>query len=223
MNILIVDDNPQVLATLTDYLELAGHQTDCARNGAAALQQLQGQHIDVIVMDIMMPGDDGISTVRQLRQQLRRDTPVLFLTARDQLDDKVAAYDAGGDDYLVKPFALQELLLRLQALAKRGRQPELGQLQIGPLLLDIQQQRVSLHEQPLALSPVRRQILQLLMQHYPAMVSRQQLHSHIWGDDVPDSDALRSHIHALRQQLRSHDQHDWLQTVHRQGYRLVSP
>lgn len=223
MNILVVDDNPQIMATLCDYLELGGHLVDCARHGDAALERLRHQHVDVIIMDIMMPRRDGISTVQQIRQHLHLDTPVLFLTARDQLDDKIAAFEAGGDDYLIKPFALQELQLRLQALARRGRQPSVGRLQLGPLCYDLQQQQVSLNKQAVHLSPIRLQILRLLMQQYPAMVNRQQLLNQIWGDNEPDSDALRSHIHGLRCALREQGKHDWLETVHGQGYRLVCP
>ena len=119
MKILVVEDSPQVAETVMDYLELAGHRVDCAYHGQATLQLLAEQRFDVIIMDVMMPRLDGLRTVERLRSD-GIATPVLFLTARDSLDDKLAGFKAGGDDYLVKPFAMEELEVRLQALALRG-------------------------------------------------------------------------------------------------------
>ena len=134
MKILVVEDNPQVAETIMDYLELAGHRLDCAYHGQAALQLLAEQRFDVIIMDVMMPRLDGLSTVARLREQ--DPDPVLFLTARDSLDDKLAGFKAGGDDYLVKPFAMEELEVRLQALALRGPRSDMGALCVGELTLD---------------------------------------------------------------------------------------
>ena len=119
MKVLIVDDSHNVAETIADYLELEGMVIDCAYHGEAALKLASENHYDVIIMDIMMPKLDGISAVRKLREEVQCPTPILFLTAKDRLDDKIAAFQAGGDDYLVKPFAMQELSLRLNALASR--------------------------------------------------------------------------------------------------------
>ncbi|MGS0727968.1 response regulator transcription factor, partial [Shewanella sp. 0m-11] len=120
MKVLIVDDSHNLSETIADYLELEGMVIDCAYHGEAAINLLSENSYDVIIMDIMMPKLDGISAVRKLREDLYCNTPILFLTAKDSLEDKVAAFKAGGDDYLLKPFAMEELSLRLHALSNRG-------------------------------------------------------------------------------------------------------
>lgn len=222
MKILVVEDNLQVMETLTDYLELEGHLVDCAYNGLMALQVMDQQQFDVIIMDIMMPKLDGIATVQQLRQQQQLTTPILFLTAKDTIDDKVAAFEAGGDDYLVKPFAMKELMLRLDALCKRGNRQDVGQLQVGELLFDTLNNQVFRSDRLVKLSKLQQKILRLLMQKHPSMVSRQQIIDSVWGDEEPSSDALRSHIYAIRTALDQGFSHSILETVHGQGYRLVT-
>ena len=221
MKVLLVDDNQQVMETLTDYLELAGVQVDCAYNGVSALSMLKQQSFDVIVMDIMMPKLDGISTVQQIRQELLCQTPVLFLTAKDGLVDKEAAFEAGGDDYLVKPFALKELQLRLEALSKRGMRQDLSTLVLGDLTFDLQSLSASKGDRPLKLSRIQLQILKVLLQKSPAVVSRQYLTEQIWGDEEPASDVLRSHVYAIRNQLSPQQERPVLETLHGQGYKLV--
>lgn len=222
MNILVVEDNALIMETLCDFLQLKGHQTDCAYHGEAALQLLAEQRFDVIIMDIMMPKLDGIQTVQQLRQRYHLQTPILFLTARDQLQDKIAAFQAGADDYLVKPFAMEELLMRLEALTKRGLRQDLQQITIGDLTVDFVQHLAIRKGQPLKLSKIQFEILKLLSGHYPAMVSRQQLFDAIWQGEEPDSDVLRSHIYGLRNALDKGFAHPMLATIHGQGYRLVA-
>jgi DNA-binding response OmpR family regulator len=222
MKILVVEDNQQIMETLCDYLNLKGHQVDCAYHGEAALTILQQQRFDIIVMDIMMPKLDGIQTVQRLRQLYHLNTPVLFLTARDHLDDKLTAFQAGGDDYLVKPFAMEELLVRLEALAKRGLRQDLQLLQVGELHFDLSSQQANRAGKPLKLSKIQCEILKQLMCHYPAMVSRQQLFDSIWQGEEPDSDVLRSHIYSLRNVLDKDFSRPMLETVHGQGYRLVA-
>lgn len=221
MNVLIVEDSQQIMETLTDYLEMEGMTVDCAYHGQAALQRIAQQSYDVIIMDIMMPKLDGIGAVQQIRQQYHCQTPILFLTAKDTIQDKTAAFEAGGDDYLVKPFAMKELLLRLEALTRRGLRQDLTQLKIADLVFDTVTGKVSRNNQPLKLSRIQLKILKLLMQKSPAMVTKQYLLDEIWGDDEPPSDALRSHIYALRTAIDSGHDKQLLETVHGQGYRLV--
>lgn len=221
MKILVVEDNQQIMETLCDFLELKGHQLDCAYHGEAALVMLQQQRFDIIVMDIMMPKLNGIQTVSRLRQQYHINTPILFLTARDTLDDKLAAFAAGGDDYLVKPFAMEELLVRLEALAKRGLRQDINLLQVGELHFDLATHHAVRAGNVLKLSKIQSEILKLLMSHYPAMVSREQLFDAVWQGEAPDSDVLRSHIYALRNALDKGFTKPMLETVHGQGYRLV--
>ncbi|MCF3095826.1 DNA-binding response regulator [Aeromonas australiensis] len=221
MKILVVEDNPQVAETIMDYLELAGHRLDCAYHGQAALQLLEEQRFDVIIMDVMMPRLDGLRTVTRLREQ-GIATPVLFLTARDSLEDKLAGFKAGGDDYLVKPFAMEELEVRLQALSLRGPRGDVGAISFGDLTVDVASGRATRAGEPLKLGKIPFRILTLLARRAPAIVSRQELLDTIWGDEEPDSDALRSHIYALRNALDKPFPTPMLETLHGQGYRLVS-
>ena len=221
MKILIVEDNPQVGETIMDYLELAGHRLDCAYHGQAELQLLEEQRFDVIIMDVMMPRLDGLSTVARLREQ-GIATPVLFLTARDSLEDKLAGFKAGGDDYLVKPFAMEELEVRLQALSLRGPRGDVGAISFGDLTVDVASGRATRAGEPLKLGKIPFRILALLARRAPAIVSRQEVLDTVWGDEEPDSDALRSHIYALRNALDKPFPTPMLETLHGQGYRLVS-
>lgn len=220
MKILLVDDNHNVAETIADYLELEGMIIDCAYHGEAALQLIEANHYDVIVMDIMMPKLDGISTVKKLREDYLCGTPILFLTAKQGLDDKIAAFTAGGDDYLLKPFAMQELSLRLHALANRGPRQDIGVLKFADITLDVKTEQVERQGQSIKLSRIQTRILTLLMKRAPAIVSRLEVIESVWGDEPPGSDALRSHIYGLRTALDKGFSESRLETIHGQGYRL---
>ncbi|MGL0923990.1 two-component response regulator [Vibrio vulnificus] len=220
MKILLVDDNHNVVETIADYLELEGITIDCAYHGEAALRLIETNHYDVIVMDIMMPKLDGISTVKKLREDYLCGTPILFLTAKQGLDDKIAAFTAGGDDYLLKPFAMQELSLRLHALANRGPRQDIGVLKFADITLDVKTEQVERQGQQIKLSRIQTRILKLLMKRAPAIVSRVEVIESVWGDEPPGSDALRSHIYGLRTALDKGFSESRLETIHGQGYRL---
>ncbi|EGR9008290.1 TPA: response regulator transcription factor [Vibrio vulnificus] len=220
MKILLVDDNHNVAETIADYLELEGITIDCAYHGEAALRLIETNHYDVIVMDIMMPKLDGISTVKKLRGDYLCGTPILFLTAKQGLDDKIAAFTAGGDDYLLKPFAMQELSLRLHALANRGPRQDIGVLKFADITLDVKTEQVERQGQQIKLSRIQTRILKLLMKRAPAIVSRVEVIESVWGDEPPGSDALRSHIYGLRTALDKGFSESRLETIHGQGYRL---
>ncbi len=220
MKILLVDDNHNVAETIADYLELEGIIIDCAYHGEAALRLIETNHYDVIVMDIMMPKLDGISTVKKLREDYLCGTPILFLTAKQGLDDKIAAFTAGGDDYLLKPFAMQELSLRLHALANRGPRQDIGVLKFADITLDVKTEQVEREGQQIKLSRIQTRILKLLMKRAPAIVSRVEVIESVWGDEPPGSDALRSHIYGLRTALDKGFSESRLETIHGQGYRL---
>ncbi|EJE8546661.1 response regulator transcription factor [Vibrio vulnificus] len=220
MKIFLVDDNHNVAETIADYLELEGIIIDCAYHGEAALRLIETNHYDVIVMDIMMPKLDGISTVKKLREDYLCGTPILFLTAKQGLDDKIAAFTAGGDDYLLKPFAMQELSLRLHALANRGPRQDIGVLKFADITLDVKTEQVERQGQLIKLSRIQTRILTLLMKRAPAIVSRVEVIESVWGDEPPGSDALRSHIYGLRTALDKGFSESRLETIHGQGYRL---
>ena len=221
MKILVVEDSPQVAETVMDYLELAGHRVDCAYHGQAALQLLAEQRFDVIIMDVMMPRLDGLRTVERLRSD-GIATPVLFLTARDSLDDKLAGFKAGGDDYLVKPFALQELEVRLLALARRSAvRPADPVLRHGALEFRAATQELRLQGRLLALPPKPLRLVAELLAQPERVFSRRELEIAVWGHEQDSSDNLRSVLHTLRRTLGD-DASTQVVNVHGLGYKLVS-
>jgi DNA-binding response OmpR family regulator len=222
LHILLIEDEPALARNMLDFLALSGHQTDYARDGRHGLQLALAGHYDLIVLDLMLPKLDGLTLCRQLRAQAPAQTPVLMLTARDTLDDKLQGFAAGADDYLTKPFALAELLARCEALGRR-RQPADYCLQIGPLQLDRRRHQAWRDGLPLVLNPTCFRLLQMLAEHYPALVSRQQLSDSLWPDEPPDSDSLRSHLYLLRQQLDKPFAGTMLHTVHGVGVQLRVP
>ncbi|EKF75547.1 DNA-binding heavy metal response regulator [Alcanivorax hongdengensis A-11-3] len=199
LSVLLVEDHRQLAQTVVEYLELEGAMVDYAGDTSLARSLVQEHHYDVLLLDIMLPGEDGYSFCQYLRQDLAVDTPIIFMTARDQLDDKLEGFDRGGDDYIVKPFALPELAARVTALVRRQRREvAANHLQVGDLELDPARQEVRRDGQLLKLSPTAFRILRILMRESPKVVSREQLEQELWGDLVPDSDALRSHLYNLR-------------------------
>lgn len=199
LSILLVDDHRQLAQTVLEYLEQQGATVDYAGNTRLARELVQEHHYDLMLLDVMLPGEDGYSFCQYLREELALDMPVIFMTARDQLEDKLEGFDRGGDDYIVKPFALPELVARVSALIRRQRKEVTANtLQIADLELDPARQEVRRGGQRLKLSPTAFRILRILMRESPKVVSREQLEHELWGDLVPDSDALRSHLYNLR-------------------------
>lgn len=222
MRLLLIEDNRDILANLADYLTLKGYETDCAQDGLTGLHLAAVNHYDLIVLDVMLPGMDGFSLCQRLRESERSDTPVIMLTARDALDDRLTGFRAGADDYLTKPFALSELAARIEAVLKRSRGGGRRQLRVADLSYDLDTLEVSRGGQLLHLGPIALKLLAVLMQKSPAVVRREALEAALWGDEPPDSDSLRSHIHALRQQLDKPFPTPLLHTVHGVGFRLAA-
>jgi DNA-binding response OmpR family regulator len=221
MRVLIVEDNPDIVANLYGYLEPQGYTLDCARNGWAGLEAAGRGAYDAIVLDLMLPRLDGVELCRRLRRELRRSTPVLMLTARDTLQDKIAGFESGADDYLVKPFLLAELDVRLKALVRRARDAHVAAvLRVQDLRFDTATQTVTRAGQRIELTPTGYKLLAHLMQAAPALVARETLEYALWRDQPPDSDALRTHIHALRRAIDKPFATALLHTVLGQGYRL---
>jgi DNA-binding response OmpR family regulator len=223
MNILVIEDNADIAANLYDYLEPRGHEVDCAQDGEIGLERSLRVRYDAIVLDLLLPGMDGIEVCARLREA-GVDTPVLMLTARDTLADKVVGLDAGADDYLVKPFALAELEARLAALIRRAR-GEQGRrlLCVDDLTLEPATREVKRAGRRIDLPPIPMRILTLLMRESPRVVSRAEIERAAWDDDPPDSDALKAHMHLLRGAIDKPFGRPLLQTVHGVGYRLASP
>lgn len=221
MRILLVEDNRDILANLADYLELKGYSVDCAQDGLSGLHLAVGNHYDLIVLDVMLPGLDGYSLCRRLREEARSSVPVIMLTARDQLDDRLQGFNAGADDYLLKPFALSELAARIEAVLRRSQGGVRRLLQVADLSYDLDTLEVSRAGQRLKLKPLGLKLLALLMQRSPHVLRREALEEALWGGDCPDSDSLRSHIHQLRQTIDKPFPTPLLHTVHGVGYRLA--
>jgi DNA-binding response OmpR family regulator len=218
--VLLVEDNLELAGNICDYLELNGLITDHARTGKQSFSLVERGSYDVIIMDVMMPGLDGFETCRQLRQRCHCQTPTIFLTARTDLEDKIKGFEVGADDYLTKPFAMTELYCRLLALYSRGKRKDVGTLTFLELELDTQAGTVTRSGRVLSLNKIQYQILLSLIKHSPAIVSRNDLEYKIWGDDIPESDVLRSHIYQLRKIIDRPFSQSYIQTVHGKGIKL---
>ena len=223
LRILVVEDNADIAENIGDYLEQQGHILDFAMDGIGGLHLAMTHDFDVIVLDIMLPGMDGLTFCRKLRNEADAKTPVLMLTARDTLSDKLEGFDAGADDYLVKPFALEELAARIGVLARRSRQILPSRLCLADLEVDTGKMQVKRAERKIELNRACFKILTMLLKAHPNVVTRKELEQALWGDEPPDSDALRSHIYTLRSAIDRPFKHALLETVHGVGYRLVVP
>ncbi len=221
--ILLVEDHNDLAASIGDYLEAAGFAMDFAADGAIALNLLDENPYDAIVLDLMLPKIDGIRVCERLRE--RGDgTPILMLTARDQLEDKVSGFNAGADDYLVKPFEMEELAARVRALIRRARgEMSDGAMRVGDLVFDPRTMRVERAGERVNLSPTSVRILKVLMRESPRLVSREQLENELWGDLLPDSDTLRSHMYNLRKGIDRPYDIKLLHTVQGMGFKIATP
>jgi DNA-binding response OmpR family regulator len=223
MRILIVEDNRDIAANLGDYLSDNGHEVDYAFDGVTGLRLALAHEFDAMVLDLQLPGMDGVELCRRLREEGLKETPVLMLTARDQIEDKLAGFESGADDYLVKPFELREVEARLQVLARRGQRIAPRELDVGELHFDLQTLTVSRAGVKLDLNPIGLKLLEKLMSASPAVVTRGDLEHHVWGEELPDSDSLRVHIHGLRAAIDKPFDQPMIRTRHGIGYSLVDP
>ena len=221
VRLLVVEDNRDICDNIAGYLEKHSYVMDFAYDGISAMYLALTQPFDVIVLDLMLPGMDGLSFCHKLRLEAKLETPVLMLTARDTLDDKLKGFAAGADDYLVKPFALQELHARLQALYKRSHGKTDNLLTVADLTLNKSTLQVHRAGQRLDVNPASLKLLQRLMEQAPAVVMRDELETLLWADERPDGDALRSHMYKLRQAIDRPFACPLIHTVHRIGYRLA--
>ena len=220
--VLLVEDNRSLSEMVGEYLESRGFGVDYAGDGVDGLRLASENSYDVVVLDLMLPRLDGSEVCRRLREESKKSTPVLMLTARDTLADKVTGLDAGADDYLVKPFAIQELEARVRALIRRDRRQVSAEvLRIADLVLDTSSLRVTRAGQDLQLSPIGLRLLTILMRESPRVVTRRDIEREIWGDGLPDSDTLRSHLYHLRKAIDRPVDKQLLHTVQTAGYRIA--
>lgn len=223
MRILVIEDNSDIAANIGDYLADKGHIVDFAGDGVTGLHLAVVEEFDTIVLDLNLPGIDGLELCKKLRGDARKQTPVLMLTARDQLEQKLAGFESGADDYMVKPFALQELEARLTVLSRRTRGPRSRVLKVADLEYNLDTLVVSRGGKLLQLNPTGLKLLQSLMEASPSVVTRRELEMRVWGEELPDSDSLRVHIHGLRGAIDKPFGKGLIHTRHGIGYSLVDP
>ncbi len=220
LHVLVVEDDRALGESLREVFAAHGHRVEVAADGRLGLQMALAEPPDVLVLDLGLPGLGGVRVCARLRAEADRHIPVLMLTARDTLADKLTGFDAGADDYLVKPFANEELLARCLALAQRPRAGQSHILRVGTLEIDRRAGSIVRAGQPLQIRHTARDILVILAEAWPRAVTRSELVRRLWGDDPPDSDPLRSHVYTLRQALDKPFARPMLVTIHDVGYRL---
>ncbi len=221
--ILLVEDHQDIAEMVFAYLENRGFELDYAPDGEIGLNLARENEYDAIVLDLMLPRRDGLNVCKSLREESHDETPVLMLTARDTLEDKITGFNSGADDYLVKPFAIEELEARIRALVRRqfGKQKS-DVLSVGDLTYDLNTLTVQRGGQELQLSPISLKLLKILMEASPKVVTRREIERLIWGDVLPDSVTLRSHMYNLRKCIDRPFRQPLLHTLPSNGYRLFS-
>jgi DNA-binding response OmpR family regulator len=220
--ILLIEDKHDIARMVGEHLEKHGYALDYAADGVSGLHLAVSGSYDAIVLDLMLPGMDGLDVCRKLRGEAKKATPVLMLTARDTLEDKLIGLDAGADDYLVKPFEPRELEARIRALIRRERRQVSSEVyQVGDLTLDTATLRIVRDGEELQVSPIGLKLLTILMRESPRVVSRHDIEREIWGDTLPDSDTLRSHLYNLRRVVDKPYARPLVHTIHSAGYRIA--
>ena len=220
--VLLVEDNRNISEPVGEFLESRGFEVDYAADGIDAYNLASENPFDVIVLDLMLPRLGGLEVCRRLRADGRSSTPILMLTARDSLEEKIEGLEAGADDYLTKPFDIKELEARIRALIRRDRR-EVGAavLEVGDLGLDPVSLRVQRAGRELNLAPIAMKILTILMREAPRVVTRREIEQEIWGLSLPDSDTLRSHLYNLRKAIDRDQDVQLLHTITGAGYRVA--
>jgi two-component system, OmpR family, response regulator MprA len=219
MRVLVVDDDPSVRESLRRSLVFNGYQVELADDGEHAIRKVASTHPDVVVLDVMMPRMDGLAACRALRAA-GDDVPVLMLTARDEVSDRVAGLDAGADDYLPKPFALEELLARLRALLRRiGPSDSRSVLRLADLSLDPASRDVTRGERSIRLTRTEFSLLELLLRHPRQVLTREQILDDVWGYDFPTSaNSLEVYVGYLRRKTEADGEPRLIHTVRGVGY-----
>ena len=221
--ILMVEDHYELASTLCEFLEEHNFVVDHARNLDVARQLLKQHPYHILLLDINLPDGTGYDLCEWLRTEEGLDLPVLMLTARDTIDDKLKGFHAGTDDYLVKPFDFNELVYRVKALIKRSLgEVSNSQIKIHDLSLDPALQQITRANQLIDLPPIQFKLLKLLMRHSPKVLTKQEIILELWGDEEPESDALRSHIYNLRKLVDKPFEQKLIHTVSGVGLKIAA-
>ncbi len=222
MRVVVIEDEPALLAQLARRMREEGWRVDTSRDGHDGLYQLLEYPADLAVVDLGLPGLSGLEVIRQLRAQQRR-VPVLILTARGQWQEKVEGLEAGADDYLVKPFHIEELMARLKALARRAAGAVSARLDFGPLVIDTDAQAVSLDGRTITLTAFEYLLLEQLSRHAGQVISKQTLSDYLYPhDEDRDSNVIEVLIARLRRKLDPNDNERFIETLRGRGYRFKS-
>ncbi len=223
MKLLIVEDNHSLVVNLFEYFEARGHVLDAAPDGVIGLHLALANHYDAIVLDWVMPRLDGVEFIKLLQAARPTNAPIIMLTARNELDDKLTGFHAGADDYLTKPFAIPELEIRLEKLVNRALPARLHVLEIEDLRFDLDTLKATRGGVTIRLYPASRKILEVLMRASPAVVSREQLEQVLWGDAAGDVGRLRSHLYDLRTAVDGPFDRKLIHTKALAGYWIGAP
>lgn len=224
IRLLIVEDHVSLAENLFEFFGDKRYVLDFASDGLTALHLISTNNYDVIILDIMLPGLSGFEVCRRIRDDIHCMTPVIMMTAKDQIADKVTGFGQGADDYLIKPFDLRELQLRVEALHRRQTHPRTPLLLAPGLSFDPGTLEVHTGDgQGLALSGTAARIFEALIKAYPDFISYEQLRDHVWGEREADMNTLRTHVYALRKQLQDSFGIPLIKTLHGRGYRLIPP
>ncbi|MBK7491049.1 MAG: response regulator transcription factor [Nitrosomonas sp.] len=221
MKVLIIEDNQDIASNIYDYLEVLGYMVDAAGDGVTGLHLAVTKDYDVIILDLGLPGIDGTTLCRRLRLDAQRLTPLLMLTARDSLENKLEGFKLGADDYMAKPFSLKELAARIKVLSERISRRPASQLIVGDLSLDVDAHEVFRAGKHINLNPTQFRLLMFLMQNAHRVISREELEYSVWKEDPPDSDALRTHLSNLRLMVDKPFDKPLLHTIRGFGYKLT--
>jgi DNA-binding response OmpR family regulator len=223
MRILVVEDNHRLSASLQLNLAHEGYSVDTAYDGQEGQDLAELAPYDLIILDVLLPAKDGFEVCRDLRRR-RIHTPILLLTARDSVDDRIKGLDCGADDYLVKPFAMRELLARLRALLRRQQPYQPGRLEMGGLVVDPNTHTALRAGQPIELTPKEFALLEFLLRHPNQVVTRQLIEQHIWNYDFEcESNVIDVYVRRLRRKIDDPFPVKLLTTVRGVGYRLTPP
>jgi DNA-binding response OmpR family regulator len=223
MRILVIEDHADILANISEYFTLKGCEVTGALDGVTGLHLAMTGNFDAIILDVMLPGMDGNRVCQKLRSVSRQNTPILMLTARDELEDRLTGFSVGADDYIIKPFALSELFARVETVSRRSAGIRKNVLQVHDLTFDLDSLEVKRAGKLLKLNPTTLVLLEMLMRKSPAIVKRREFELALWGQETPDSDSLRTGIYMLRRTIDKTFDVPLLHTVHSMGYKLQAP
>lgn len=223
MKVLFIEDNDTIARQVGEFLANHHWNVDFAHNARLGIELALAHFYDVILLDLNLPDLDGLAVCEQIKAHSEVTPPILILTARDSFESKAAGFRHGADDYLTKPFDLRELVLRCEALARRHSLHQPKTLTLGDLELDLRTKTATRQKIPLELTSVGFRVLELLVKCYPEPASRSYITHQLWGENPPESDALKSHIYALRKALDKPFAYPMLKTVMNAGFKLELP